>query len=170
MRQPHVGSAGLALDTVFATEVVLPSQLISRAAVDMPEKRLLLAALEDAVGIVQKYGAAVSPKIGALVAETWAWFDADCADHPFAFISICDVLGLEPDAVRRAIHRWRGGDPARRPGPGVVVVRRSNVVGARTRCAAGSSLTRAGYRSRITRWNTPRVIPRPPEEEAVCAT
>ena len=68
-----------------------------------PEKRLALAVLADAVRKLRQRG------IGAANDEAWLGSDAD--DHPFAFVAVCQVLGLDPDHVRRGVRRPRGGTP-----------------------------------------------------------
>lgn len=74
--------------------------------VSTPEKRLALAVLSDAVRHVQHGG------IGA--ADDEAWLASDAADHPFAFVAICQVLGFAPDHVRRGVRRLRESTPRAR--------------------------------------------------------
>jgi hypothetical protein len=56
-----------------------------------------LAVLSDAVRHVRHGGA------GA--ADDEAWFASDAADRPFAFLVICQALGLDPDHLRRGLGR-----------------------------------------------------------------
>ena len=74
-----------------------------RVDVSSPEKRLALAVLADAVRQVRAGGH------GA--ADDEAWFASPGTDHPFAFISICDVLGLDPDHLRRGLRRMHRRTP-----------------------------------------------------------
>jgi hypothetical protein len=65
--------------------------------VSTPERRLAFAVLSDAVRHVREGG--------ARAAEEEAWFTSDATDHPFAFVAICHVLGLDPDHLRRSVRR-----------------------------------------------------------------
>jgi hypothetical protein len=39
--------------------------------------------------------------------EAEAWFLSEDSHSPFSFESICAVLGLEPEAIRQQLKRWR---------------------------------------------------------------
>lgn len=68
-----------------------------RLDVSTPEKRLALAVLSDAVRRVRHGGH------GA--ADDELWFASNAADHPFAFVAICQALGLDADHLRRGLRR-----------------------------------------------------------------
>jgi len=90
-------------------ETILPSQFFDRVHVDaslQPEKRLMLAVLEDGVGTFQKYAGAPGRRGRRLFAEAEEWFASDDSDWPFAFVSICQALGLEPRYVRKGLRLW----------------------------------------------------------------
>jgi hypothetical protein len=98
------GSVGL------EPETILPSQFFDRVQIDatlQPEKRLMLAVLEDAVGTFQKYVTATTRRGRRLFEEAEAWFDTTGSDWPFAFENICQALSLEPVYLRRGLARWR---------------------------------------------------------------
>jgi hypothetical protein len=38
--------------------------------------------------------------------EAEEWFLSDEAHWPFSFVSVCAVLGLEPESVRQRLKRW----------------------------------------------------------------
>jgi hypothetical protein len=87
-----------------------------------PEERLLVAVLEQAVGIFQRYALAPDRGDRLLFANIDGWFASDAIDYPFAFVSICDVLGLDVAYVRAGLRQWRerrqeglGGKPSRFP-------------------------------------------------------
>jgi hypothetical protein len=103
-------------------ETVLPSQFFDRFQIDaslQPEKRLMLAVLEDAVGTFQKYATAPGRRARRLFAEAEEWFNSDDGTWPFAFVNVCQAIGLEPLYLRGGLHRWRdgqrslGADPAK---------------------------------------------------------
>src|SRR5689334_19778311 len=72
-----------------------------------PEEALAIAVLEDAVRTLQRYAAADERAARMLVAEVEAWFACDDTDHPFTFVSICDVLTLDVAYVRSGLRHWR---------------------------------------------------------------
>ena len=105
----------------FEPETILPSQYFDRFQIDaslQPEKRLMLAVLEDAVGTFQKYAVATGRRARRLFTESEEWFASDETSWPYSFLPICQALGLEPEYVRRGLQRWRHGqvEDARYPG------------------------------------------------------
>ena len=91
-------------------ETVLPSQFFSGVGIDaslQPEKRLMLAVLEDAVGTCQNYAAARDRRGQALFTETDEWFASEERDWPFSFENICQALDLESSFLRTGLRRWR---------------------------------------------------------------
>ena len=92
------------------TETVLPSQYFAgpRIGADIqPEKRLMLAVLEEAVGTYQNNASATKGPGRRLFADAEAWILSDATDWPFSFTNICSALGLEVSAVRSGLERWR---------------------------------------------------------------
>jgi hypothetical protein len=75
--------------------------------VPQPERRLMLALLEAAVGDFQKYATASDGRGRRLFADVSAWFDSRSRDRFVDFESICDGLGLDPSFLRRGLDRWR---------------------------------------------------------------
>jgi hypothetical protein len=63
-------------------------------------KALMLAVLDDA--IVVYLG-----RPGRARDEAEAWIMTGQRRSPFAFVIICDILGLEPEPVRVVLRRWR---------------------------------------------------------------
>jgi hypothetical protein len=93
-------------------ETVLPSQFFDRIQIDaslQPEKRLMLAVLEDAVGTFQKYATVPGRRAHRLFTEAEQWFESDEKEWPFAFVNVCQALDLEPLYVRAGLRRWRDG-------------------------------------------------------------
>ncbi len=73
-----------------------------------PEYRLMAAVLEDALDVMRR------PPIVAEAAaverwETEAWFASPRRDWPFAFVAICEALGLDAQAVRARIAMLANG-------------------------------------------------------------
>ena len=91
-------------------ETILPSQFFDHVQIDaslQPEKRLMLAVLEDAVGTFQKYVTASGRRAQRLFAEAEEWFASDDTEWPFAFQTVCQALDLEPSYLRLGLWRWR---------------------------------------------------------------
>jgi len=91
-------------------EFIVPAQFFAGFRHDAslrPEKRLMLAVLEEAVADFQKYVVASSREGQHLFRELEHWFASDDREWPFAFASICDALGLEADWLRRGLALWR---------------------------------------------------------------
>src|SRR5262245_35438199 len=91
-------------------ETVLPSQFFAGVHIDaslQPEKRLMLAVLEEAVGTFQKYSLVSTRRARRLLGDVEEWFASDSTVWPFAFTSICQALALEPEYIRRGLRRWR---------------------------------------------------------------
>lgn len=96
-------------------ETVLPSQFFERFRIDaslQPEKRLMLAVLEDAVGAFQKYVHIPNRRARRLFVEAEEWFESRDSSSPFTFEMVCQALGLEAEYLRRGLHRWRQGQVA----------------------------------------------------------
>ena len=72
-----------------------------------PEKKLMLAVLEDAVYCFQNYTFARDTKGKALFREAEEWITDKDNDPPFSFENICWILGLNSDYVRRGLLRWK---------------------------------------------------------------
>jgi hypothetical protein len=92
-------------------EIILPSQLPC-ATVETPEKRLLLAVLEEAVWTYQRNLMATEPRGRALFTDVEAWFASEDSLPLYSFVAICEVIGLNATYVRSGLGLWR--DAARR--------------------------------------------------------
>jgi hypothetical protein len=94
----------------LAPESILPVQLGDRlfgTAKVQPEKRLQLAALQDAILTFHRCIGVDSRQSRRLFAEVDAWFASDDAEGPFTFVTICDTLNFDPGYIRRGLDRWR---------------------------------------------------------------
>ena len=90
-----------------------PSQWLDRIVpsfFDVPERRLLVAVLFDAVRLLRTG----TPKQSA---EVWSWVCADDGKARITFRALCDGLDADPDHVRRSMRvsvDAPGGRPHRR--------------------------------------------------------
>jgi len=105
-------------------EAVLPTQFYPRILIDaslQPEKRLMLAVLEDAVGTFQKYACSRERFGQKLFEDAEAWFEEDDHDWPYSFLNICNALGLEVEYMRAGLRRWKEKQRTRQLEGGTVV-------------------------------------------------
>lgn len=72
-----------------------------------PEKKLMMAVLEDAVACFQDNIAATDPEKKVLYDDALVWFVNTNNDWLFSFDNVCDALGLTPSYVRRGLLAWK---------------------------------------------------------------
>jgi hypothetical protein len=89
-------------------EILVPAQWHSAIwdASLVPEKRLLLAVLEEAIAAVQRYVVAERRRGRRLYREAEAWVLSDDMRWPCTFRRICEALGIDPDYLREGVMRW----------------------------------------------------------------
>src|SRR3989337_1118784 len=98
------------LTSLFQPDVLVADQFAAtfRARDSLgPEKRLILAVLEEAVHCFQKYISAADRRSRALFRDTEEWIMEENSDWPFSFENSCLALGLNPGYVRRGLLHWR---------------------------------------------------------------
>lgn len=96
--------------SLFQPDTLLPDQFLDtfRRKLHLePEKKLMLAILEDATACYQKYTFARDSKGKALFRETEEWVFAKGDQGIFSFDSVCEILSLDPDYVRRGLAEWK---------------------------------------------------------------
>jgi len=104
--------------SLFQPDTLLPSQYFEtfrRRAHLEPEKRLMLAVLEDAIACFQKYVFARDAKGKAIFRDAEEWILEDDRDWLFSFSNICEILELDPQYVRHGIVRCKKASLAGRP-------------------------------------------------------
>jgi hypothetical protein len=122
----------------FEPETILPSQLLDTShlgAARQPEKRLMLAVLEDGIATFQRTVSATTRRARREFDEVRAWLASDDTAWPYAFLNICHVLGFDPDYLRAGLTRWRERAKALPAGTKVVPIRFAirRISGSRTR-------------------------------------
>ena len=96
--------------SLFQPDTLLPDQFLDtfrRKLHLQPEKKLMLAILEDAVACFRKYLCASDSKGKAQFrdAEDWVFQGSDLG--VFSFDIVCETLGLEPNYIRRGLAHWK---------------------------------------------------------------
>lgn len=71
-----------------------------------PERILLLAILEDGVRCYQENLLASGGKRRALFDEAKEWLFSDDVNWFCSFVSVCTLLNLEPNYIRRGLLQW----------------------------------------------------------------
>ena len=72
-----------------------------------PEKRLMLAVLEDAIFCFKKFMPASDRKKKALFHDAEDWIFRKNDDYAFSFETICEALGLDSEYLRAGLKRWK---------------------------------------------------------------
>jgi hypothetical protein len=104
--------------SLFQPDTLLPEQYLEtfrRKLPLEPEKRLMLAVLEDAIACFQKYLFARDGKGRTMFREAEEWILEEESDWLFCFENICETLGMEPAYVREGLLRWKEKALAQRP-------------------------------------------------------
>ena len=105
------------VSSLFQPDTLLPEQYLDtfRRKLQLePEKKLMLAILEDAIACYQKYVFARDSKGKGLFEEAEQWVNEKAGGSVFAFDSVCESLGLNPEYLRRGLVDWKSGARARR--------------------------------------------------------
>jgi hypothetical protein len=106
-----VGSASEdKIASLFQPDVLLTEQYIDnfrRKTPLEPERALLLAVLDDAVRSFQDNLLSQNKKKQLLFEEAREWLFSNDSGWVFSFVSICGLLGLDPDYIRRGLKRWQ---------------------------------------------------------------
>jgi hypothetical protein len=87
---------------------------IYRSRPRSPERDLMLAILEEALNDYQRCCKARDRKARQRFADARAWILNTDPEWIFSFTNCCEVLGIQPDCLRRGLLRWKQG---KRPGP-----------------------------------------------------
>lgn len=113
MTTPKMGESEIeerALAGVLAPVALLPIQFLEGKHGDDPAtsamKRLMVAVLEDALRCLQSYTVAHTALAYRNYIEAQAWIADHQAQGPFAFTSICEALGIEPNRLRLGLQDW----------------------------------------------------------------
>lgn len=104
--------------SLFQPDTLLPEQYLDtfrRRSHLEPEKRLMLAVLEDTVACFQKYLLARDHRGQAMFLEAEEWILEKGSDWLFSFENICEVLGMNPDYVRHGLMLWKEMQRGPRP-------------------------------------------------------
>ena len=86
---------------------MLPSQVgVNHGRMHRPELHLVSAIFEDALHCVLRNVGARRGRKRREFLEACDWFWSDASEWPFAFVNVCDLLGIERTAVRQTLRRY----------------------------------------------------------------
>jgi hypothetical protein len=81
-------------------------ETLRRKTILEPEKRLMLAILEDAINCFQDNLLAQNVRRRRLFEEAEEWIVEVDGDWVFSFENICEALGVNPAYIRQGLLRW----------------------------------------------------------------
>jgi hypothetical protein len=96
--------------SLFQPDTLLPEQYLEtfRRKLHLePEKKLMLAVLEDAIACFQKYVFARDGKGRMLFQESEEWVLDTNSDWLFSFGNVCETLGFNPEYLRQGLAQWK---------------------------------------------------------------
>lgn len=91
-------------------DTLLPTQYfatLKRKGAHEPERRLVIAVLQDAVDCFQKHLQARDHKARQLYLDAEEWICSTDRSWPFAFENVCDLLQINSEYLRRGLMKWR---------------------------------------------------------------
>src|SRR5262249_52802507 len=88
---------------------ILPIQFFSQRGASRwtGEQRLMAAILEDAIAVYSKSSAPKGSKARQILRETERWLRSKDQTWTFSFLRVCEMLSLDPVAIRRALRERR---------------------------------------------------------------
>lgn len=100
------------LPNIFSGVGILPVQFGESRRRKLPsegERKLLFAVLEDAIRTYLRHrDKGVEARNNEDFVEAAEWLSSDEEDGPFAFVNVCEALGIEADCLRAGISRHTG--------------------------------------------------------------
>jgi hypothetical protein len=110
MKESSGPTADEKIASLFQPDSLLAAQYfdtLRRKTLFEPEKRLMMAILEDAINSFQHNLLAQSVKGKKSFQEAEEWILDKDGDWIFSFESICLILGFNPAYVRHGLLRWK---------------------------------------------------------------
>jgi hypothetical protein len=95
---------------ILEADIIVPSQFFDRVRAErssQPEKRLMLAVMEDAITTFQKSVHGATRRQRRLLKETEEWVGSNDTSWPFSFENICSALDIEADYLRSGLRNWK---------------------------------------------------------------
>ena len=96
--------------SALEADIIVPSQYFDRVRSEesaQPEKRLMLAVMENAIMTFQKSVYGATRRQRRLLKETEEWMYSGDISWPFSFENICASLDIEADYLRSGLAEWK---------------------------------------------------------------
>jgi len=108
----------LSTGSTFAARSISGSAELERCYINRwvsePERNLMLAVLEDAIRCYLGYRDGDPSAMSRLLfADARDWINSPSRYSIFAFRNLCEIIGINPDALKRELHRVRRGTSSR---------------------------------------------------------
>jgi hypothetical protein len=113
MDMGRTGIPGERVTSLLEPDTLLPAQYFDSVGAEtafQPEKRLMLAVLEEAIATFQRHASSETQQGRRLVQDVEGWVAGAAGDWPFSFENICVALDLEPEYLRAGLARWKEGE------------------------------------------------------------
>jgi hypothetical protein len=94
---------------LFELDALMPAQFYAnfrQGSAAYPERRLMLAVLQDALECYRKYAFAQDQRGRQMFSEAEEWIFSRDQKWWYSFENICDLLGFDPDFLRRQVQEW----------------------------------------------------------------
>lgn len=105
-----VSAANQDLSFLFEPDVLASNQfnaILKSSHMPDPERRLMVAILEDAVSCLSKDPRRCPRPQRKSFEEAHSWINAnDMEGWVFSFTNVCETLGFDPTYLRRGLNRW----------------------------------------------------------------
>jgi hypothetical protein len=96
--------------SLFQPDTVAPDEYFDsfrRKILWLPEKELMFAILEDAVGCFRNYLFARDKKGKQLFLDAETWINSEENKSVLSFDNVCEELDLDPEFLRSGLRRWK---------------------------------------------------------------
>jgi hypothetical protein len=96
--------------SLLKMDTILPEQFFSLREQRgwSGEQRLMAAILVDALAVYSRAAEPRASEAGRVLRQTQRWLHSDDRTSTCSFLRVCEVLGLEPKAVRRHLREGQG--------------------------------------------------------------
>lgn len=97
---------------LFQPDILLPAQYygcMERKDQLEPERKLMLAVLEDAINCFRTCLFEKDPEKSGLFHEAEGWIMEEDSSWLYSFDNICGFLGIDPKYLRAGLMRWKEG-------------------------------------------------------------
>ncbi|MDZ7378719.1 MAG: hypothetical protein ONB06_05160 [candidate division KSB1 bacterium] len=94
---------------LFEPDALVPVQFYAnfrQGSAAYPERRLMLAVLQDALECYRKYAFARDNRGRQMFLEARDWIFSSDQRWWYSFENICEVLGFDPAYLRRQVEEW----------------------------------------------------------------